>query len=109
MAITTNKLTDNKIIQESATRTRRDLHTGNLIMTVRDFSDGPWDAPEPRRSHPHDQIIYLAEGTIHLFIDEESTRLDAGDTVAIPAEQPHTIQLLSPKVRLIETWAPPRK
>lgn len=105
----TNRLCDGKIVQESPVKTRRIIHTGNLMMAVWDFSDGPWEKPEKYHSHPHDQIVYLAEGEVLFFIEEESCRLVAGDTVAVPGGLPHTIQLLTPKVRVIDTWTPLRQ
>ena len=43
---------------------RKIIHTGALMTVVIDFSDGPWDAPEPPHSHPHVQTSYLAVGEI---------------------------------------------
>lgn len=105
----TNKICDKKAVKESSVKTRRIIHTGDLMMAVWDFSDGPWADPEPCHSHPHEQIVYLAEGEVNFFIEEESCHLVAGDTVAVPGGLPHTIQLLTPKVRLVDTWTPIRK
>lgn len=105
----TNKLGDGNVVQESPVKTRRIIHTENLMMAVWDFSDGPWDSPEPYHSHPHDQIVYLAEGELLFFIEEESCHLAAGDTVAVPGGLPHTVQLLTPTVRVIDTWTPLRQ
>ncbi|MBT3245086.1 MAG: hypothetical protein HN352_18225, partial [Bacteroidetes bacterium] len=34
---------------------RKIIHTENLMTVLIDFSDGPWDKPEPPHSHPHEQ------------------------------------------------------
>jgi unsaturated pyranuronate lyase len=106
--VITNRISEGKTVQVSAAKTRRAIHTDNLMMAVWDFSDGPWESQEPYHSHPHEQIVYLAEGEVVFFIEEESCRLVAGDTVAVPGGLPHTIQLLTPTVRLIDTWTPVR-
>ena len=104
-----NKLCDGTVFQVSPVKTRRVLHTDNLMMAVWDFSDGPWEEPEPYHSHPHDQVVYLAEGEVLFFIDGESTGLTAGDMIAVPGNLPHTVQLLAPTVRIIDTWTPLRE
>lgn len=105
----TNKVSDNQVVQISPVKTQRVLHTDNLMMSVWEFSDGPWDDPEPLHSHPHEQVVYLAEGEVMFTIGEESTRLSAGDMIAVPGDIPHTIQLLTPVVRIIDTWTPVRQ
>lgn len=105
----TNKIADNKVVQVSPVKTRRIVHTGKLMMAIWDFSDGPWEEPEPHHSHPHDQVVYLAEGEVLFFIGNESCRLSAGDMIAVSGDLPHTIQLLTPTVRLIDTWTPLRE
>jgi unsaturated pyranuronate lyase len=105
----TNKVTDYQTVQLSPVKSRRIVHTDNLMMAVWDFSDGPWDDPEPSHSHPHDQVVYLAAGEVQFFVGEKSTRLSAGDMIAVSGGQSHTIQLLTPQVRLIDTWTPLRE
>jgi quercetin dioxygenase-like cupin family protein len=107
--VKTNRISDGEITQISQHKTRRIIYTGNLMMAVWDFSDGPWCDPEPYHAHPHEQIVYLAEGEILFFVGEESCRLTTGDTVAVPGNQPHTIQILTSTVRLIDTWTPVRE
>jgi quercetin dioxygenase-like cupin family protein len=105
----TNRMADNQNVQINPFKTRRIVHTDNLMMAIWDFSDGPWPEPEPYHSHPHDQVVYLAEGEINFFIEEVSCHLSAGDMIAVPGDVPHTVQLLTQKVRLIDTWTPLRQ
>ena len=105
----TNKLSDDQVVRLSPVKTQRVLHTDNLMMSVWDFSDGPWDEPEPFHSHPHEQVVYLAAGEVMFTVGEGSTRLRAGDMIAVPGDIPHTIQLLTPVVRIIDTWTPVRQ
>ena len=89
---------------------RRVVHTNTLMMVVIDVEDGPWSEPDPLHSHPHEQIAYVADGE-GLFIceDAEPQRLQAGDVYAIPPNKRHTIQLLSKRARLVDTFHPIRE
>jgi quercetin dioxygenase-like cupin family protein len=90
-------------------RKRRLLHTDSLMMVVIDFEDGPASKPDAQHVHPHEQVTYVAEGEVLFFIGKESRRLSAGDMVAVPPDQPHGIQLMTPRVRLIDTFTPLRQ
>jgi quercetin dioxygenase-like cupin family protein len=84
-------------------------HTDKLMMVIIDFSDGPSEAPDPPHSHPHEQVSYVVTGDLIVHIGEESTRLGPGDIFTVPPDIPHTIQLLSNKVRLVDTFTPLRQ
>jgi len=89
---------------------RKILHTRDLMTAVLDIDNGPWDTPDPYHSHPHEQITYLAEGEI-LFLAEgqEPRRMTTGDLFAVPSGVPHSIQLLSVKARLVDSFNPIRE
>ncbi len=88
---------------------RRIIHTDNLMMANILFSDGPTSEPDPYHSHPHEQLAYIAEGEIILFVqDEQPVRLVAGDHYAIPSNLPHAIQRLTARVRIIDCFTPLR-
>ena len=89
-------------------RTRFLAHTDRLMTAVIDFSDGPTSEPDPPHSHPHEQISYVADGEIIVFIGDEQTRLKPGDIFTVPPNVPHTIQLLTEYVRLVDTFHPIR-
>lgn len=88
---------------------RRMGYTSNLMMTVMDFHNGPAAQPDPLHSHPHEQITYVAEGEINFILGEESTHLKPGDMVLVPSEMPHSIQLLTQHVRLVDCFTPLRQ
>ena len=90
-------------------RTRRILHTDTLMMAVIDFEDGPAAAPDPPHSHPHEQVTFVAAGEILFFLEAKSVRLGPGDMVAVPPDRPHSIQLLTSHVRLVDTFTPLRQ
>ena len=90
-------------------RTRFLAQTDRLMTAVIDFSDGPTSAPDPPHSHPHEQITYVAEGEIYVFIEDEKHHLRSGDLFTVPGNVPHSVQLLTDTVRLIDTFTPLRE
>ena len=89
---------------------RKIIQTDNLMTVLIDSSDGPWDKPEPPHSHPHEQTSYVAEGEIIFLCEGEADQhLKAGDMFAAPSGRPHTIQLLTEKARLVDSFNPVRE
>ncbi|WP_073168835.1 cupin domain-containing protein [Tangfeifania diversioriginum] len=89
---------------------RKIIHTDNLMSVLIDFSNGPWEVPEPPHSHPHEQTSYVAEGEIIFYCEgEPEQHLKAGDMFAVPSNKKHTIKLLTQKVRLIDSFTPIRE
>ena len=107
MRVSTNN--DDRSVQVTPERSRRVAHTENLMMVVWDFTDGPSLEPDPDHSHPHEQVTYVVEGEVLFFIGDQFTRLGPGDMVTVLPDQSHTIQLLSPRVRLIDAFTPLRE
>ena len=89
---------------------RRILRTDQLMMVIIDIDNGPWAAADPYHSHLHEQITYVADGEIlYLAEGEEPRKLGPGDLFAVPSGQPHSIQLLSARARLIDSFHPIRE
>ncbi len=89
---------------------RRFVHTERLMTVIVDLTEGPKSVPDPFHSHPHDQTTYVASGEVLFFMEGESPEhLHPGDLVAIPANKPHAIQLLSETARLIDNFTPLRE
>jgi quercetin dioxygenase-like cupin family protein len=104
-----SKIAEAKTVEIKPGRRRRILHTDHLMMVVFDFTDGPAAQPDPPHTHPHEQVTYVAVGEVLFFIGEESRRLGPGDMVAVASDRPHTIQLLTPGARLVDTFTPVRQ
>jgi quercetin dioxygenase-like cupin family protein len=90
-------------------RTRYLAYTDNLMMAVIDFNDGPTDKPDPPHSHPHEQVSYVVSGEIIFFWSDQQALLGPGDIFTVPSHEPHSVQLLSPHVRLVDTFHPIRE
>lgn len=89
---------------------RKIIYTKELMTVLIDFSNGPWEEPEPPHSHPHQQTSYVAEGEIIFYCEGESEQhLKAGDMFAVPSGLKHTIKLLTKKARLIDSFHPVRE
>ncbi|HOO98651.1 MAG TPA: cupin domain-containing protein [Bacteroidales bacterium] len=88
---------------------RRIAHLNNLMMVVCDFTNGPAPEPDKPHSHPHEQITYVAEGELYLFLGEEKHHLHQGDVFTVPPDIPHCIQNISAFVRLIDCFSPIRE
>ncbi len=90
-------------------RTRYLTHSDHLMMVVIDFNDGPTNEPDPPHDHPHEQVSYVAAGEIIVFLDGEPTQLGPGDMFTVPPHLPHSVQLLTEHVRLVDTFTPLRE
>jgi len=48
---------------------RKLVHLKGLMTVIVDFTKGPQAEPDPAHSHPHEQISYIANGEVNVFID----------------------------------------
>ncbi|WP_321472065.1 cupin domain-containing protein [uncultured Paludibaculum sp.] len=89
---------------------RKIIRTADLMTVVIDIEGGPWTEPDPMHAHSHEQISYVASGEV-LFLSEGQPpkHLRAGDLFAVASGVPHSIQLLSPTARLVDTFHPIRE
>ncbi|HSB04926.1 MAG TPA: cupin domain-containing protein [Thermodesulfobacteriota bacterium] len=90
-------------------RTRYLAHTDNLMIVAYEFNDGPASEPDPPHVHPHEQVACVVSGEILFFMDGKPTRLGPGDLYTVPPNVPHTIQLLTRQVRIVDAFTPIRK
>lgn len=97
-----------EITQVSPTVTRKLNYLNDVMICIVDIK-GPMAAPDPKHSHPHEQMSYIAEGDVIVTIGDESKQLKAGDIFAVPANVPHTVQALGPRLLLIDSFTPIRE
>lgn len=84
-------------------------HTDKLMMVIIDFKDGPTSEPDPPHSHPHEQMSYVVAGELIVHIGDDKETLGPGDIFMVPPDVPHTVQLLSEQVRLVDCFTPLRE
>jgi quercetin dioxygenase-like cupin family protein len=89
---------------------RKLIHADHLMLVVVEFTNGPAGKADPFHDHLQEQVSYVAEGELILFIrGVGEKRLKQGDLFAIPSGIPHTIQTLTPVVRIIDAFTPLRE
>ena len=104
------KFDENPFRQVKEGLRRKLLFTDNLMTVYIEFTNGPWENPDPPHAHPHEQTSYVAEGEIVFYCeDEPDQHLKAGDMYAVPSGKFHTVKLLTPKVVLIDNFNPVRE
>ena len=79
------------------------------MVTVIEFSNGPMAQPDPPHKPPHDQITYVASGSLRLFIEEREHLLREGDVFKIESNLNHCIQTLTERVTLVDSFSPLRE
>lgn len=88
---------------------RKVIHLRELMVTVIDFYNGPMKAPDKPHNHPHEQITYVASGSLKFFIEDREYILNEGDVIKIASNLNHCVQTLTEKVKLIDSFSPIRK
>ena len=88
---------------------RKVIHLDHLMMTVIEFFDGPMEKPDTPHHHPHEQISYVASGSLKLFIEDREYLLNEGDVFKVESNLKHCIQTLTEKVKLIDGFTPIRE
>ena len=86
----------------------RRLVTGERMMMAQVLLDE--GAVVPTHSHMHEQISYVAEGSLRFWIgaDEEELVVIAGEVLHIPSNVPHKAEALQDMVG-IDVFSPPRE
>jgi len=87
---------------------RKVMHRDQLTTAVVQFT-GSQTEPDPPHSHPHEQITYVAEGELFVFLGEDKTRIKKGDMFSVPPNLPHSVQILSDSATLIDSFSPVRE
>lgn len=89
---------------------RKIVYLKDIMSVMIEFRNGPWQEADPFHFHFHEQTTYIASGSIVLFCEGEPDQyLTEGDIFYIPSGKEHTIQVLSPVARLIDSFSPIRE
>jgi quercetin dioxygenase-like cupin family protein len=65
------------------------------------------DTVIPIHEHPHEQITYLLEGSMHFVVGDETMTMKPGDIAVIPGGVSHGGRTIS-RCRVIDAFAPAR-
>jgi quercetin dioxygenase-like cupin family protein len=55
----------------------------------------------PLHVHPADEVVYVLEGALTLFVNDEPVRLVAGEAFSAPRGVPHTLVVESREIRYL--------
>ena len=88
---------------------RKVVHLEQLMVTVIEFTNGPMEKADPFHNHPHEQITYVSEGSLKLFIEDREYLLNKGDVFKVASNLNHAIQTLTEKVTLVDSFSPIRE
>ena len=89
---------------------RKIVYLKDIMTVMVEFRNGPWNVAEPFHSHVHEQTCYVAKGEIILYCDgEPDQHLVEGDLFYIPSGRKHTIKVMSPMARLVDSFNPIRE
>lgn len=89
--------------------TRRIAYLNDLMIVIVDITGGPQSEPDPFHAHVAEKVCYVAAGEVIVTVGEKQKQLKAGDVFIVPSNVPHTVQLLTPTLRLIDTFNPIRE
>ena len=89
--------------------TRKFTYLNDLMIVIVDFTDGPQTEPDPFHSHVAEQVSYVADGEVLVIIGDKRQQLKPGDVFIIPSDVPHTTQMLTPTLRLVDVFNPIRE
>lgn len=88
---------------------RKVVHLDHLMVTIIEFLNGPMENPDPPHKHVHEQITYVASGSLKLFVEDREYFLEEGDVFKIESNLNHSIQTLSEYVKLVDSFTPLRE
>jgi quercetin dioxygenase-like cupin family protein len=85
------------------------LLAGATEMNVQHFDIEP-GAEVPEHSHDNEQTGYITQGTLTFFVDGEELDVSAGDSYAIPGDEPHAAENRGDvPVEGVDIFSPPRE
>ena len=88
---------------------RKVIHLDHLMMTIFEFRNGQMEIPDPAHKHVHEQITYVASGSLKLFVEDREYLLNEGDVYKIESNLNHSIQTLTEYVKLVDSFTPLRE
>lgn len=89
---------------------RKIVYLKDIMTVMIEFRNGPWSEADPYHSHSHEQTSYIAKGEIIFYCEgENDQQLVEGDLFYVPSGKKHTIRVVSPIARLVDSFSPIRE
>ena len=85
---------------------RRVLATNEKLMLVEHRMNGGWVGSA--HSHPHDQLLYVISGKLHMKAAGQSFELHAGDSLVVRGGVEHQASALEPSI-VLDVFTPRRE
>ena len=89
------------------------LDTLSFVHVASEKTDGRWSVVEMQLREGHvpplhihentDEIIHVANGTIHVHTEENQQELTAGGSVALPRKEPHSLHAVTEATIIVVT------
>ena len=79
-------------VQVRSSVNRRVFSGKNSMMVLNELMPG---SRPSLHHHPHEQMVYIVEGTCRFVLGDETLDLEAGDVVLIPPDVPHSLEVTS--------------
>ena len=83
----------------------RFVHTENITLAYWDCKAG---AAMPEHSHPHEQVVIVANGEGEYIVDGEVKHMKKDDVAVIPGDVPHSGKAIT-DWKLIDVFYPVRE
>jgi quercetin dioxygenase-like cupin family protein len=94
-------------IEQTAHGIERQMIVGENMMVCR-FKFAPF-VVTAEHSHPHEQITFVAQGTVKFIVSGEERIVSAGDILHFPPHNRHGATMLDEEVILIDIFSPIRE
>ena len=86
--------------------TLRSVYLDNNMMTFFDLDPG---SAIPPHKHPHEQISYIAKGSLTMTVGGETRTMREGDIAVVPPNVEHSGQAGDENTLAIDSWSPIRE
>ena len=86
--------------------TLRSVYLENTMMTIFDLQPG---SRIPLHKHPHEQISYVAKGSLKMTVAGQAKVMQEGDIAVIPPNVEHEAEVGDEQTLALDAWHPIRE
>jgi quercetin dioxygenase-like cupin family protein len=85
--------------------TRQVVHSDQMTIARLNLKKG---AVVPRHNHVNEQVANVESGRLRFVFDDSETLAEAGDSVQIPSDVPHMVEVLEDSI-VVDIFSPVRE